>query len=234
MKELVYDLIALIMILVVITFFARHGMIDFSGVDTLFQFGKDAVESDTGQQIIGELKDITIEVTQDLLKETKDLIVRYKEDDKKVPVTLVSVVDGDTLIVNLNGENVKVRLIGIDTPESVHADAEKNNIYGEYASLYTASILTGVETVYLEFDEDTEDDYGRLLAYVWLSDGHSTTSDNIGSYMLNGILVKNGYAYDKKYEPNDKYQAAFAILRNSAKSSSAGLWGYDEFKALWE
>ncbi len=234
MKDAIKNIIALICIIVLISFFVNHGMIDFSGVDKVFQFAKDAVESDTGQQIITEFKDITIDVVQDLLKETKDLIKDTKESNKKASVKLVSVVDGDTIIVNLNNENVKVRLIGIDTPESVHADDDKNNIYGEYASLYTSSLLSDVETVYLEFDEETEDIYGRLLAYVWLSDGHSTTSENIGKYMLNGILLKEGYAYDKTYEPNDRYSAAFSMLRKDAKKSENGLWTYPEFAALWE
>ncbi|MEE1237041.1 MAG: thermonuclease family protein, partial [Turicibacter sp.] len=76
-------------------------------------------------------------------------------------VTLKRVVDGDTIIVlNKNKEELRVRLIGIDTPESVHPDADKNTVDGQLASDYTKSQLKKGQTLYLEFDEEPQDKYG--------------------------------------------------------------------------
>ncbi len=67
------------------------------------------------------------------------------------PYSVIRVVDGDTFVIRADGEEEKVRLIGLDTPESVHADPDKNTPYGEVASEYTRSMVDG-EEVYLEFD----------------------------------------------------------------------------------
>ena len=80
---------------------------------------------------------------------------------------VVRVVDGDTLIVSVDGSECRIRMIGIDTPESVHPDASRNTEQGKAAAAYTTELLTGKQ-VYLEYDTDRTDDYGRTLAYVWL------------------------------------------------------------------
>lgn len=151
-------------------------------------------------------------------------------------VTLDRVVDGDTLwIYDSNYDRIKVRLIGIDTPESVHSDASRNNEYGKMASDYTKEILSGNQTLYLEYDVEATDQYGRTLAYVWLSD--DVDRDNVADVsdkMLNAILVKNGYAYDKVYEPNHAYADTFEALRMEASECGIGLWQYEGFQQLWE
>ena len=77
---------------------------------------------------------------------------------------LLNVIDGDTLSVMYAGKSTKVRLIGVDTPESVHPDEELNNQYGDKASEYTQELLKSTEYLYLEFDKQLYDDYDRLLA----------------------------------------------------------------------
>lgn len=146
-----------------------------------------------------------------------------------VRVEVVSVIDGDTFLAELGETQLKVRLIGVDTPESVHSDTSRNTVYGEYASDYTKNILQNNMTVYLEYDEEPTDIYGRTLAYVWLSED---SSDPLN--MLNAILVKDGYAYDKVYKPNDKYAALFEELCTNAQNTGAGLWADEGFAALWE
>lgn len=122
------------------------------------------------------------------------------ENRKKVE--LVRVVDGDTIIVNYNNEKTRVRLIGINSPESVHEDESRNTQEGRDASAFLKEYLAGVEYVWLEFDAEAQDQYERALAYVWMSgDGTDVAED-----MLNGIIVKNGYADARSYEPNVKYQ----------------------------
>ena len=117
-------------------------------------------------------------------------------------VALVRVVDGDTIIVEYQNEQTRVRLIGINSPESVHEDESKNTQEGRDASAFLKQYLADVEYVWLEFDVEARDQYGRALAYVWMN-GDGT---DIGEDMLNGIIVKNGYAEARSYKPNVKYQ----------------------------
>lgn len=132
---------------------------------------------------------------------------------------VVSVTDGDTFEINYNGTKTKVRLIGIDTPESVHPNSKKNNEYGEEASKYTKSLLEG-KTVKLEFDVSPKDKYGRLLAYVYLESGE----------MLNEKLLKEGYAQVATYPPNVKYVENFKEIQKEARENKVGFWSKDVFK----
>ena len=120
------------------------------------------------------------------------------------PFRVVRVVDGDTIIVDYNGQDTRVRLIGVDTPESVHPDASRNTAAGESASAYTKALLTGKD-VMLEFDEGRYDKYDRMLAYVYL-DGE----------MVNATLIEKGYADTMTIEPNTKYAEWFDELADEA------------------
>ena len=112
--------------------------------------------------------------------------------------------DGDTLVVNDGEGDLTVRLIGIDTPESVHPDESKNTEAGKDASEHTKEILKDTKTVYLEFDQEKNDKYGRVLAYVWLSNDTSNINN-----MLNKRLINEGYAVPLEIPPNTKYADAF-------------------------
>lgn len=226
---------ALFLVIIFLTFMINHGEIDFSGVDFVVTKTKDAVNSEEGKEITGELKDITVDIAGQITDEVKNLIANKKDSGEKQKVDLVSVVDGDTLIVNLDGSDVKVRLIGIDTPESVNPDDTKNNEYGVMASDHTKELLKNYSSLYLEFDEEIEDQYGRVLAYVWLTDNkEKVTTDIIKTSMLNGIILRDGYAMNKVYEPNDKYASSFDMIRSSAEETKTGLWQYDDFTTLWD
>jgi len=109
---------------------------------------------------------------------------------------VLRVIDGDTVEVTWSGGTESVRMIGIDTPETVHPTKEVQ-VYGKEASDFTKSHLTG-KNVSLEFDVEKRDKYGRLLAYVWL--------DGI---MFNETLVSQGYAQVSTYPPNIKYVEVF-------------------------
>jgi len=125
---------------------------------------------------------------------------------------VVRVVDGDTIVVNYNGTNEKVRLIGVDTPESVHVDKSKNTEEGVKVSDYTKSQLTG-KKVALELDVQERDKYGRILAYVYL-DG----------VMYNKTLLEIGYAKVATYPPNVKYVDEFTKIQEKARENKVGLW----------
>lgn len=125
--------------------------------------------------------------------------------------TVTRVIDGDTFEIQ-NGQ--KVRLIGVDTPESVHPDAEKNTEFGKAASAYTKNMLEG-KKVYLEKDVSETDRYGRLLRYVYLEDGT----------FYNELLVKEGYANPATYPPDVKYADVFLAAERYARENNKGLWG---------
>lgn len=123
------------------------------------------------------------------------------------------VVDGDTLEVDINGTIAKVRLIGIDTPESVHPDAERNSSEGKTASDYTKEQLKG-KTIGLEYDVGKTDQYGRILAYAYLESG----------LMYNAQLAAEGYAQQMTIQPNVKWAGLFKELIADARSNIRGLW----------
>ena len=131
--------------------------------------------------------------------------------ENREKVELVRVVDGDTIIVNYQNEKSRIRLIGINSPESVHEDESKNTQEGRDASDFLKEYLADVEYVWLEFDVEPKDQYDRYLAYVWMN-GEGT---NVAEDMLNGIIVSRGFAEARSYKPNVKYQDA---LENVEKS----------------
>ncbi|MCX6736199.1 MAG: thermonuclease family protein [Candidatus Parcubacteria bacterium] len=127
---------------------------------------------------------------------------------------VVRIVDGDTLIVQMSGIEEKIRLIGLNTPETV--DPRKTvECFGKEASDEAKRILTG-KSVQIETDssQDRYDKYGRLLAYVFLSDGTN----------FNRQTIKNGYGYEYTYHLPYKYQKEFKQAEKYARENKKGLW----------
>jgi len=145
----------------------------------------------------------------------------------RVKCELLRVVDGDTLVVMYDSQETKVRLIGIDAPESVNPDASKNSTFGEMASNYTKEILSDIQYIYLEFDIEKRDDYGRLLAYAYI-----TESSNFEN-SLNYVLVEDGYAINKDYPPNLKYADSLKTACELAYNKSQGLWNEEDIEQIW-
>jgi micrococcal nuclease len=127
---------------------------------------------------------------------------------------VTDVVDGDTIDVDLGNEEVRLRLIGINTPESVDP-RRPVECYGAEASNKAKELLGG-QMVYLEPDpsQDERDRYGRLLRFVWLADGR----------LFNLEMIAQGYAYEYTYESKYKYQAEFRAAQSQAQSQQLGLW----------
>ena len=125
-----------------------------------------------------------------------------------------SVVDGDTIKVSVNGSVETIRMIGINTPETV--DPRKPvECFGKEASDKAKSLLSG-QKVRLETDptQGERDKYGRLLAYVFRQDG----------LFFNEYMIKEGYAYEYTYNTPYKYQAEFKAAETEARNSQKGLW----------
>lgn len=122
------------------------------------------------------------------------------------------VVDGDTINVHVGGVSTRIRLIGIDTPESVSRTVE-NTPQGKAASEYLQSLIRRGDTLYLEYDEQKYDDYGRTLAYVWLSpDADAESYDDFCRRNLNAVIYQNTYCELLTIPPNDKYYNWFMDL----------------------
>jgi len=122
------------------------------------------------------------------------------------------VVDGDTIHVEIQGQEFTVRYIGIDTPETVHP-SQPVGCFGPEASARNKEMVDG-KTVGLERDVSETDAFGRLLRYVY-----------VGGDMVNAALVRDGYAQSSTYPPDVKHQATFIELQRQAREAGRGLWG---------
>lgn len=121
---------------------------------------------------------------------------------------VVSVTDGDTLDVRRDGTLARVRLIGINAPES-------NECFADEAERALAELVAG-EDVELVRDVSERDRYGRLLAYVFVDDVH-----------VNAELVRGGYAIAREYPPDTSRADELAAAQGAAEDAGAGMWGPD-------
>lgn len=169
-----------------------------------------------------DLQDLT-----DALISLSDGYAEAEEDIGKFQkVSLSRVVDGDTIVVDIEGDSCgnkeheyKVRLIGVNTPESVASQeyldrtGKENTKEGKDASEFTKSLLEDTTLLYLEKDVSDTDRYDRLLRYVWLEVPENECDiDEISSKMLNGILLKEHVAEVTIYRPDVKYADCFAAI----------------------
>lgn len=128
--------------------------------------------------------------------------------------TFVGVVDGDTINVILDGVEERVRLIGIDTPETKKPDSPVE-CFGPEAAAYTESLLPDGTSLHLERDVEARDQYGRLLAYVYLADS---------GLFVNLEIVRQGYANTLTIPPNVAHADDFVEAARAAEASNLGLW----------
>lgn len=126
---------------------------------------------------------------------------------------VASVVDGDTIRLD---DGRTVRYIGVDTPEIAHNSTQDDECYGPEATQFNSQLVQGKE-VYLEYDEELTDHYGRTLAYVWLGTGAARR-------MVNEELLFRGYGDLLIIEPNSKYESRLNQALLSAQQREAGLW----------
>ncbi|MBP3507298.1 MAG: thermonuclease family protein [Lachnospiraceae bacterium] len=140
-----------------------------------------------------------------------------KESGELEAVRLVRVVDGDTIIVEKAGEEIRVRLLCVNCEESVHWYAERNTEKGKEAGEFAKEYLEDYPTLYLQYDEELYDQYDRVLAYVWLTDDVDVESkEDVEQYMFNAILLEEGQAEVVVYEPNHRYADWFYEIQENA------------------
>lgn len=130
--------------------------------------------------------------------------------------SVISVNDGDTVVISNGLKKITIRLIGVDTPEVV--DPRKPvQCFGREASENTKRILPSGTVISLELDSSQGeiDKYGRTLGYVILKDGIN----------LNKKIIEDGFGHEYTYQNNKyKYQAEFKMAEKAAQEAARGLW----------
>jgi len=141
-----------------------------------------------------------------------------KQREEAVFYPVARIVDGDTFWVDNGSEKgIKVRLTGIDAPETRNNRNKVKAAFGDESTEYLAGLI-GRKRIRLEYDIDTLDQYGRTLAYVYLEDGT----------FVNAIMVRNGYATVMTTPPNVRYAGTFVELERKARKQNRGLWNKEE------
>jgi micrococcal nuclease len=131
---------------------------------------------------------------------------------------VTKVVDGDTIKVRINGEEETIRLLLIDTPETVHPHKPVQP-FGPEASTFVKKLLEG-KMVRLELGIAERDKYGRLLAYVYTENGD----------MVNELLLQEGLARVAYiYQPNTKYVDEFQEIQKIARQLNKGIWSIENY-----
>lgn len=134
--------------------------------------------------------------------------------------TVTKVIDGDTFWVQRAPDiSFKVRLIGIDAPETRKTRYKEKGFYGQQSKEYLENLIDKQE-VKLVIDVDSLDRYGRTLAYAYLPDGT----------MINAKLIKGGYATVMTVPPNIQHSELFLELQKHAQHNKTGLWSVDPLR----
>ncbi len=142
-----------------------------------------------------------------------------KSDINLLDATVVRVVDGDTVLINLNGKEERVRMLCVDTPESVSPNVDPQP-FGKEASAFTKMTLPAGKSIHVEMGlGDGRDKYGRLLAYIYV-DGK----------MFNKTLLEKGLArVAYVYAPNTKYVDQFYEIQKNAQAKEIGIWSIENY-----
>ncbi len=164
-------------------------------------------------KITNELKTTKIDILPNILIASNNQSSNEINQTEYFEVTRI--IDGDTIEINSRSETIKIRLIGVNTPETVDP-RRKVECFGKEASAYTKEILQN-RKISIKYDktQSKTDKYGRLLAYVFRDDG----------LFVNKEIITNGYGYEYTYIVPYEYQNDFKEAEVYAKQNQLGLWG---------
>lgn len=166
------------------------------------------------EQVAQESQQIPETNTPSTPANAPQVAVSISNETKRQSYKVLGVVDGDTFKVDINGTETAIRLIGIDTPETV--DPRKTvQCFGKEASARAKELLTNKE-VYLESDptQGDRDKYNRPLRYAFFTDGT----------FFNKLMIRDGYAHEYTYNIPYKYQQEFKDAEKYAREHQLGLW----------
>jgi micrococcal nuclease len=134
--------------------------------------------------------------------------------ENEVLITVLKVIDGDTVDIDIKGNTERVRLIGVNTPETKHP-TKPIECFGPEASAYLTQLLPKGTHVRIERDIEARDRYGRMLLYLYRE------SDNL---FINLDLVSHGYGTPMSIEPNTFHRNDFVHAAALAETTNVGLW----------
>ena len=134
--------------------------------------------------------------------------------ENEVLITILNVIDGDTVDIDIDGNTERVRLIGVNTPETKHP-TKPIECFGPEASAYLTQLLPKGTHVRIERDIEARDRYGRMLLYLYRA------SDNL---FINLDLVLRGYGTPMSIEPNIFHRNDFVHAAALAETTNVGLW----------
>ena len=171
-------------------------------------------------------------ITTDRIISTNEINQPTKESSQSLGLNtefydVISVTDGDTIRVLVNGKSVPVRFIAVDAPE-LHHPQKPVQCFAKESKLYLEGLLLK-KKVRLEKDSKGQDRdrYGRLLRYVYNEQGD----------LINKIMIQEGYAFEHTYTPGYRYQAVFKQMQREARKSKTGLWAdgvCEEYKGFYK
>lgn len=158
------------------------------------------------------------EQISDEYKITPELVVEATGNDL-IEAQYISINDGDTFRVKVNGQEERIRLLMIDTPE-MNYDKKDPMPYAEEAKSYTLNLLENASKIELLYDVGPEtDNYGRLLTYVFVDD-----------VLLQELLLKEGYAAVRYInEPNNTLEKEFREIEENAKANKLNIWEHENY-----
>lgn len=140
----------------------------------------------------------------------------HDDDSGSGQAVVIAVIDGDTIEVGVAGQRIRVRLLGVDSPESVHPDMPEQ-CFGKEATEALSRLLPPGTAITVERDVELHDHYQRLLLYVY------RRSDGL---FVNRWLVEEGLAEAVFYPPNTYFRSEIQQARQQAKAAGRGLWGH--------
>jgi len=187
------------------------------------QSGVEGKIKDLEQQVVSGITS-AVNITVEHIRNNNNKVPTAKSGSELMKATIKNVIDGDTVV--LDGTHEKVRLILVNTPESKGEYEHNPQPFALEAASFTEKILNGT-TVWLEKGVQERDQYGRLLAYVWLGDisyemnGEKRTFENI---TMNELLLYEGLAKVAVYPPNTQYLDEFTATEEEAKKNRRGMW----------
>ena len=148
------------------------------------------------------------------------------------PVPVLEVLDGDTVVLQSDLGPRIVRLIGIDTPEVAHPEKGREP-FGPEASAFTSSLLPAGTEVWVELDLEVEDAYGRLLAYLYVTDPEGDWRiAGRPAVMINEAIVRGGFARVLTIAPNGVYADLFEVAVAAARAEGLGMFGAEADPAV--
>lgn len=204
-KWTILILFLLVLLFTAVFAYTHSGGVDANGGHTNWETGEYHTHRDTNEDDPPVL---------DIPPETVPPTIPYPFEDftEDKAYQIIRIVDGDTVIIDYEGADTSVRLIGVDTPETVHPNKPEEE-YGKEASMFLHNLLQG-ESVYLRFDVDKTDNFGRTLAYLYrVPDG----------LFVNLEIVRQGYGYAYTQYPFEQIDL-FRHYVERARLTEKGLW----------